>query len=77
MYQIEVHTSPDLLGPIGLQGLGHLQMQRPTVRSMDMALPPPMAEGWSDSHRPEGLCIVLGMDHNSLLISLWELLLVL
>ena len=66
MYQIEVHTSPDLLGPIGLQGLGHLQMQRPTVRSMDMALPPPLTGGWSDSHWSESMYIVFRMDCNSL-----------
>ena len=56
-------------------GLSHFSIY--SVGSMDMALPPPVTEDWSASHWPEGMCIVLGMDCNSIFISFWEWLLVL
>ena len=48
-----------------------------SVWSVDMALPPATTGGWSDGPWPEGMCIVLGMDCNSLLVSFGEQLLVL
>ena len=38
---------------------------------------PPMTEGWSEGHWPEGMHIVLGADYDSFLISFWDRLLVL
>ena len=44
---------------------------------LDMALPTHVMESWLESPRPEGMCIALEMDCNSLLISFLERLLVL
>ena len=42
-----------------------------------VAPPSPTMEGWPEGPWPEGMCIALEMDCNSLLISFWEWLLIL